>query len=51
MHDVFITGGTGYIGRPLIETLLAKGYRVHALARPGAETKLNPARDRRCYVT
>ena len=39
-HPVFVTGGTGYIGRPLIETLLEKGYRVHALVRPGSEHKL-----------
>jgi nucleoside-diphosphate-sugar epimerase len=25
---VFIAGGTGYIGRPLIEALLAKGVDV-----------------------
>jgi uncharacterized protein YbjT (DUF2867 family) len=37
---VFVTGGTGYIGRPLIEALLARGYRVLALVRPGAETRL-----------
>ena len=39
-HPVFVTGGTGYIGRPLIEALLEKGYRVHALVRPGSEHKL-----------
>lgn len=31
--DVFITGGTGYIGRLLIERLVARGHRVRALAR------------------
>ena len=35
-----MTGGTGYIGRPLIGALLARGHTVHALARPGSETKL-----------
>ena len=40
LPPVFVTGGTGYIGRPLIEALLARGYRVHALVRPGAETRL-----------
>ena len=40
MNPVFITGGTGYLGRPLIEELLAKGCEVHALVRPGSETKL-----------
>ena len=42
MDPVFITGGTGYIGRPLIETLLRKGHRVHALVRQGSEHKLPP---------
>lgn len=40
--DLFVTGGTGYIGRPLVEALLAKGHRVHALARQGSEAKLPP---------
>ena len=37
---VFITGGTGYLGRPLIEQLLARGHEVRALVRPGSEAKL-----------
>jgi uncharacterized protein YbjT (DUF2867 family) len=37
---VFVTGGTGYIGRPLVEALLGAGYDVRALVRPGSETKL-----------
>lgn len=33
---VVVTGATGYIGRHLVATLLARGHRVHALARqPG----------------
>ena len=36
---VFVTGGTGYIGRPLIETLLARGHAVHALARAGSQDR------------
>ncbi len=39
-NPVFVTGGTGYIGRPLIDALLDRGYSVHALVRPGSETKL-----------
>lgn len=38
--DVFVTGGTGYIGRPLIAALVARGHRVRALVRPGSEDKL-----------
>jgi nucleoside-diphosphate-sugar epimerase len=33
MANVFITGGTGYIGRALIPELLARGHRVRALSR------------------
>jgi uncharacterized protein YbjT (DUF2867 family) len=40
MNPVFVTGGTGYLGRPLVSALIAKGYVVHALARPGSESKL-----------
>ena len=39
-HSVFITGGTGYIGRPLITALHARGHTVRALVRPGSEHKL-----------
>ena len=39
-EPVFVTGGTGYLGRALIETLLARGYPVHALARRGSEARL-----------
>jgi nucleoside-diphosphate-sugar epimerase len=31
---VFVTGGTGYIGRRLIPTLLARGHNVRALGMP-----------------
>jgi uncharacterized protein YbjT (DUF2867 family) len=37
---VFVTGGTGYLGRRLIPRLAARGHRVRALARPGAEERL-----------
>jgi uncharacterized protein YbjT (DUF2867 family) len=37
---VFVTGGTGYLGRRLIPRLLARGHRVRALARPGSEERL-----------
>lgn len=39
-HSVFITGGTGYLGRPLITELLRRGHEVRALVRPGSESKL-----------
>jgi nucleoside-diphosphate-sugar epimerase len=31
--DVFVTGGTGYMGSRLISILLARGHRVRVLAR------------------
>ncbi|HEY7113632.1 MAG TPA: NAD(P)H-binding protein [Thermoanaerobaculia bacterium] len=39
-HEIFMTGGTGYIGRRLIPLLLARGHRVRALVRHGSERKL-----------
>jgi uncharacterized protein YbjT (DUF2867 family) len=39
-HTVFVTGGTGYIGRPLVRALLARAHAVRALARPGSQQKL-----------
>jgi uncharacterized protein YbjT (DUF2867 family) len=41
-NPVFITGGTGYIGRPLISLLLARGHAVVTLVRPGSEGKVPP---------
>ena len=40
MKQIFITGGTGYMGRRLIKMLLQKGYNVKALVRNGSENKL-----------
>lgn len=39
-HHVFVTGGTGYIGRPLIRQLADRGHFVRALVRPGSQSKL-----------
>ena len=39
-REVFVTGGTGYIGRPLIVDLLARGYRVRALARSSSVARV-----------
>jgi uncharacterized protein YbjT (DUF2867 family) len=41
-RDVFVTGGTGYMGGRLIAQLVARGHRVRALARAGSEQKLPP---------
>jgi uncharacterized protein YbjT (DUF2867 family) len=39
-RPVFVTGGTGFLGRALIDALLARDYPVHALVRPGSEARL-----------
>ncbi len=36
---VFVTGGTGYIGRRLIPAVTARGHHVRALMRTGSEGK------------
>lgn len=36
---VLVTGGTGYLGRALCESLIARGTSVRALVRPGAESR------------
>src|SRR5688572_31822197 len=41
-ETVFVTGGTGYLGRPLVEALLQRGHAVVALVRPGSERRLPP---------
>lgn len=40
MPSVFVTGGTGFMGRTLIAQLLRRGYQVKALVRPGSEHRL-----------
>lgn len=40
MH-VFVTGGTGYIGRRLLPGLLARGHAVTALTRPESAHRLS----------
>jgi uncharacterized protein YbjT (DUF2867 family) len=39
-RDVFVTGGTGYLGRPLIEALLSRGHTVRALTRAASTGSL-----------
>ncbi|MEH6560529.1 MAG: SDR family oxidoreductase, partial [Marinobacter sp.] len=44
--NYFLTGGTGFIGRFLVEKLLARGGTVHLLVREQSQGKLNALRDR-----
>ena len=39
-HCIFVTGGTGYIGRPLIDRLIERGHAVRALARTASAAVL-----------
>jgi uncharacterized protein YbjT (DUF2867 family) len=45
-HLVFVTGGTGYLGRPFIVELLRRSYRVRALVRPGSESRVPTGAER-----
>jgi uncharacterized protein YbjT (DUF2867 family) len=40
--NIFITGGTGYMGSRLIPLLVKRKHQVKALVRKGSETKLPP---------
>jgi uncharacterized protein YbjT (DUF2867 family) len=41
-RNIFITGGTGYMGQHLIPVLLNRGHQIRALVRRGREAKLPP---------
>ena len=40
MAAIFVTGGSGYMGRSLIVRLFQRGHSVRAVARQGSESKL-----------
>jgi uncharacterized protein YbjT (DUF2867 family) len=42
-REIYVAGGTGYVGNALLPKLLARGHNVRALARPGSESRLPPA--------
>jgi nucleoside-diphosphate-sugar epimerase len=41
-HNVFVTGGTGYVGSRLIVALAARGHTLRALVRPESVKKVPP---------
>ena len=44
--NYFLTGGTGFIGRFLVEKLLARGGTVYLLVREQSQDKLRKLRER-----
>jgi uncharacterized protein YbjT (DUF2867 family) len=40
---IFVTGGTGYLGRRLATALAARGHRVRVLTRPGSVSRVPSA--------
>ncbi len=40
MQRIFITGGTGFVGRVVVRALLQHGFLVRCLVRPGSEADL-----------
>src|SRR5678816_3115415 len=42
MQNIFITGGTGYMGTRLIKALQNQEFVIRALVRKGSENKLPP---------
>jgi nucleoside-diphosphate-sugar epimerase len=39
-HQIFLTGGTGFLGTSLAAELLRRGHRVSVLVRPGSESRV-----------
>ena len=40
MQRIFVTGGTGFVGRNVVRALASRGFLVRCLVRPGSESDL-----------
>ena len=40
MQRIFLTGGTGFVGHAVVRALVAQGFLVRCLVRPGSEAEL-----------
>jgi NADH dehydrogenase len=40
MQRIFVTGGTGFVGRNVVRALASHGFLVRCLVRPGSESDL-----------
>src|SRR3954452_285061 len=40
VRDVFVTGGTGYVGQRLVVSLIERGHRVRVLSRAASATRV-----------
>ncbi len=47
---VFLTGGTGFVGREILRQLVATGHKVRALVRRGSEHKLAVEKDIEVHI-
>ena len=50
-NEVFVTGGTGLLGRYACQALVGQGFLPRLLVRPGAEGRIEPDVRERCRVT